>query len=90
MLIPLDLIPISAREIGHLDGHTAVGDGGCGQFAEAGPFGGVVDVLVERQAVLQAVDEAVCPSRCPISRAEIGIRSRGISMRNKLFIFAAK
>ena len=57
--IPLDFIPVAAREIGHGYRHAAVGDRGSRQFAEARPFGGVVNVLVEGQAVLQAVNKAV-------------------------------
>ena len=59
MLIAFHLIPVATREVGHLHRHTAIGDGGGGQLTEAGPFGGVVDVLVKRQAMLQAVDEAI-------------------------------
>ena len=59
MAIALDFIPVTACEIRHLNGHSTIGDGGCGQFAEARPFGGVVNVLIERQTIMKAIDEAV-------------------------------
>ena len=45
--ISLNLVPIPAREVRHGNWHSTIGDGGCGQLAEAGPFSGIVDVLVE-------------------------------------------
>ena len=59
MFIALNFIPISTSEIGHGYRHAAIGDGGRRQLAEALPFGGVVDVLVEWQTVVKAVDESV-------------------------------
>ena len=53
-----DFVPFAAGEVGHHDGHGTVVDGHFGELHEAAPLGGVIDVLVQREAVVQAVDEA--------------------------------
>ena len=53
------LLPGASGEVGDFDGGVAVGYGNAAELAQARPFGGVVDVLVQGQAVEQAVDEAV-------------------------------
>ena len=55
----VELVPLAAGEVGHHDRHGAVVDGDFGEFHEGAPFGGVIDVLVQRETVVQAVDEAV-------------------------------
>ena len=59
MVVSLNLIPVAAREIRHGNRHSAVGDGGCRQLTEAGPFGGIIDVFIEGQSMMQTVNQTV-------------------------------
>ena len=51
MMVSLHFLPTAPGEIGDLDGHAVVFDGEAGEFAQTGPFGCVIDILIEREAV---------------------------------------
>src|SRR5687767_6841061 len=51
-------VPIPPREVGEVRGAAAVRDGRLAERGDGGPGGGVVDVLVEGEALAQAVDDA--------------------------------
>ena len=55
----VEAVPFAAGEVGHDDRHGAVGDGDLREFHERTPLRRVIDVFVERQAVVEAVDQAV-------------------------------
>ena len=48
----IEFVPFATGEVGHHDGHGAVVDGDFGEFHQGAPRGGVVDVLVERETVV--------------------------------------
>ena len=55
----VDLVPVAAGEVRELDRHIPVLDGDAGEFSDAAPLGEVINILVQRQAVVQAVYQAV-------------------------------
>ena len=54
----LRVTPAAAREVGNVDRRAAVADGPLREFVDRRPAREVIDVLIERQAVLQAVRPA--------------------------------
>jgi hypothetical protein len=52
-------VPLAAGEVGHHDRHGAVVDGDLGKLYERAPLGGVIDVLIERKTVVEAIDKAI-------------------------------
>ena len=58
MAIALHVVPVTACEVGHLDGQVAVVHGDRAEFSQRAPFRHVIDVHVEWQSILQAVHQA--------------------------------
>ena len=56
VVVALEFVPGAAGEIGDFHGGAAGADGAFGEFDQTGPFGGVVDVLVEGEAVAETID----------------------------------
>ena len=59
VVITVDLVPVPTREVGHSHRSAVVFERHGRQRPDARPFGGIINVLIERQAVVQTVDQAV-------------------------------
>ena len=57
MAVAFDAVPLATCEVGYFDRDVAVVHGDGTQLGQAAPFGQVVDIDVQRQAVLQTVDQ---------------------------------
>ena len=55
--IALHVVPVATGEVGHLDGLVAMVHGEGAQLGQTAPLAQVVHIYVERQAMLQTVDQ---------------------------------